>query len=219
MAVFARNYIQACEGYGWEGGPEFNTDIVEMVNKAEKRNARWSQSRFFATLPFLNIRPELYGYILDMFEDRMGRWGVFLYRNPLNFSASGAIFGMGDGVTKTFQLAYSSEVGGRVRMRNAYAIYSPSPTGDGSAIDPPVSIYVNGIAAAGVTIDRDRGLVTFASAPADDAELTWDGEFSHWVRFANDRLPFSIDNRASGEFATNGMVELTEVNPPRDDEL
>ena len=67
-----------------------------------------------------------------------------------------------------------------------------------------------------VTVDHDRGLVTFGAAPANGAVLTWDGEFSHWVRFDMDRMPFSIDSISGDELVTNGTVELIEVNPPEE---
>src|SRR5690606_34963430 len=104
MEVYVRNYIKACEAYGWEGGPEYNTEIVPMQNKAEKRNARWSQSRFFATLPFLNIAASMYDNILNMFDDRKGKWGAFLYRNRLRYQAIDMPFGVGDGTETVFQL-------------------------------------------------------------------------------------------------------------------
>ena len=215
MEAYVRNYIKACEAYGWEGGPEFNTEIIQQMNKAEKRNARWSQSRFFATLPFVNISPESYGEILSMFEDRKGMWGVFLYRNPLNYLVSDLEFGVGDGVQDEFQLVANFRIGNRLSTRNVYAIYLPGDEGtDGEAVPADVTVYVNGVVEAGVTIDHDRGRVLFNTPPAFDAVLTWDGAFSHWVRFNNDRLPFSIDTRSQGEFVTNGMVELIEVNPP-----
>lgn len=213
MEVYVRNYIKACEAFGWEGGPEYNTEIVAMANKAEKRNAQWSQSRFFATVPFLNLSPERYEHVLAMFEDRMGRWGAFLYRNPLRYTADDVEFGVGDGVTTEFQLVAEVQVGLRKRTRNVYAIYIPEEDSTGEAVPSDVIVRVNG-SVTPVSIDHDRGIVTFSSAPSMGAVLTWDGEFSHWVRFANDRLPFSIDNRSGDGFATNGMVELVEVNPP-----
>lgn len=219
MDPYVRNYIRACEGFGWEGGPEFNTEIVQKLNKAEKRNAAWSQSRFFATLPFMNIAPELYGNILGMFEDRMGRWGAFLYRNPLMYRVQAAAFGVGNGAQDEFQLSYVTEVGGRERNRNVYALYVPEHDSNGEAVPSDVTVYVNGIVEPGVLIDFDRGRVLFDTPPANGAVLTWDGEFSHWVRFNNDRLPFSIDNRSADGLVTNGMVEIIEVNPPMASEV
>jgi len=213
MEPYVRNYIKACEAFGWEGGPEYNTEIIAMQNKAEKRNARWSQSRFFATVPFLNLSPERYDSVLAMFEGRMGRWGAFLYRNPLSYTADDVEFGVGDAVKTEFQLVAEVQVGLRKRTRNVYAIYTPEEDSNGDAVPSDVIVRVNGTVTP-VSIDYDRGLVTFSSAPAFGAVLTWEGEFSHWVRFANDRLPFSIDNRSGEGFATNGMIEVVEVNPP-----
>jgi uncharacterized protein (TIGR02217 family) len=215
MEVYVRNYIKECEAYGWEGGPEYNTEIVPIQNKAEKRNARWSQSRFFASLPFMNLRVSRYVNILDMFHDRKGQWGAFLYRNPLGYQAEDMPFGVGNGTQTVFQLAYTTIMAGRETTRNVYALYIPEDDSNGEAVESNVVVYVNGVATP-VTVDHDRGLVTFGAAPANDAALTWDGEFSHWVRFAGDRLPFSVDNISGDELVTNGSVELIEVNPPEE---
>lgn len=215
MEVYVRNYIKECEAYGWEGGPEYSTEVVQMHNKAEKRNARWSQSRFFASLPFMNLRTSRYVNILDMFEDRMGQWGAFLYRNPLRYQAVDMPFGIGDGAETQFQLSYTSIIAGRERRRNVYALYIPEEDSSGEASPSEVVAYVDGVETS-VTVDHDRGIVIFDVAPENGAVLTWDGEFSHWVRFNNDRLPFSIDNISGDELVTNGSVDLIEVNPPEE---
>lgn len=213
MDTHIREYIRACEAYGWEGGPEFNTSITTMVNKGEKRNADWSQSRFFASLPFMNIRQDIYQNILDMFEDRMGRWGAFLYRNPAMHNAVDAVFGEGDGVTDEFQLGVMAGRQGRERFRFVYALYIPEPNSDGEATESTITVYVDDTPTA-VTIDYDRGRIYFDTPPMDGQVLSWTGPYSHWVRFDNDRLPFSIDNRIEEGYALNGSVDLIQVEPP-----
>jgi len=53
--------------------------------------------------------------------------------------------------------------------------------------------------------------VTFASAPANGAALTWTGEFRVQVRFDMDYLHFSIDDIGNDGFANNGSVDIIEV--------
>lgn len=218
METFVRNYIRACEAFGWDGGPEFKTDIVSMVNKAEKRNANWSQPRFFTNLPFNNITQDAFDSIQDMFEDRIGMAGAFLYLNPLRYTVDDHVFGLGDGVQTEFQLAYVSGVGSRIRRRNVYALYVPV-IGTDEAQESDISIRVNDAPTVAVTIDHDRGRVVFDAPPSMGAVLSWSGQFSHWVRFNQDRLPFSIDNKSGGDYVVNGDVEIIEVNPPLASEL
>ena len=214
MTVFAHNYIRTVEAFGWDGGPSYSTEITEMENKGEKRNAKWFQSRLFATLPYQNITQDMCDYIVDMFEDRMGRWGAFLYFNPLRHSVIDHTVGIGDGVTREFQLAYVSSLGGRERRRNVYALYVPASDGT-DADEAPIAIKVNGSGVGGYVIDHDRGKVIFDVAPTIGALITWTGQFSHWVRFDQDRLPFSIDNKSGGKYVVNGDVSIIEVNPPK----
>jgi len=214
MEVYIREYIRACEGFGWEGGPEFSTSIQPMVNKREKRNADWSQSRFFASLPFRNIRPDAYANILEMFEDRMGRWGAFLYRDPASHYADDAQFAVAEAGQTLFQLGIFVGQPGRQRKRNVYALYIPEVASDGDAVESTVLVYVDGVLETGVAIDHDRGTVEFDTPPGDGAVLTWSGMYSVWVRFDQDRLPMSIDNRSSEGYVMNGSVDLLGVPPP-----
>lgn len=200
--AYLRTYIDPCAAYGWNGGPEFNTRIVSFDSGRERRNANWSEARQRYTLPFMNISREAYAAIRNMFQVCRGQLHVFLYRDPLNHTVENAIFGAGDGTETFYQLSKSSMLDGVIYTQNIYAI----PDGE------PVSVFVDGTPfPTGYTIDRDRGTITFDEPPDEDAVLSWSvANFDIWVRFAQDWLPFSIDNVN----AHNGQVELMEMFPP-----
>lgn len=217
MDVYVREYIRSIEAFGWEGGPEFNTAIQPMLNKREKRNAMWSQSRFFASLPFNNILPGQYENILSMFEDRMGRWGAFLYRNRLADFAEDEEFAIGEAGRTTYQLGIKVGRPGRERTIEIHALYVPDLNSDGEASESDITIMVDGTPTSDVTIDHDTGVVEFDSPPGAGAVLTWSGAYSHWVRFDQDELPLSIDNRnggQAGQYLLNGSVDVIGVPPP-----
>lgn len=203
--TYLRAQIEACEAFGWEGGPEFRTRIVEMQNKRERRNADWAEARHRFTLPFQNIDPDRYANIKQMHLVCRGMLHAFLYRDPLDNEADDELFGVGDGTQTTFQLSKLSVIDGVTYQRNVYALPDVTPGFTVTANDSPVSAY---------TLDRDRGLITFDSPPANGSLLRWSGPFLVWVRFNQDWLPFSIDNRGPDGFAHNGTVDLMEVPPP-----
>lgn len=209
---YLRAYIPACEGYGWEGGPEFNTRIVRMSNGRERRNAEWSQPQHFYAVPFSNLTQTQYAPIKQMHLNRRGRWGCFLFRDRLDDYADNEVFAVAAAGQTEFQLAKWSVIEGVVYHNEINAIYLPAD--DGSAESNAITITVNGSTAGAHVIDRDRGIVTFNSSPGDGAILRWTGGFSRWVRFDQDRLPFSIDNKSGDEFVVNGSVELLEQPPP-----
>lgn len=191
-------YLEPCPGYGWEGGPEFNTRIVSLANGRERRNANWSQARRKYSAPFLNISKEAYREILRMFMVCEGMAHAFRFRDELDNTAEDQQFGVGDGTTDTFQLGVVWTADMVPYFRNVYAL-----------VGTPV-IEVNGTPTGSVSIDMDRGLVVFDSPPSPGAVLAWSGEFDVWVRFNDDYLPFTLDNPD----ATNGSVNLIEVPPP-----
>lgn len=195
-------YLQPCPGYGWEGGPTFKTQIVELKSGRERRNAEWARVRHKFTAPFNNISKAAYQNIKQMHLVCRGMLHAFRFRDELDFQATNEQFGTGNGTRRDFQLSKITTLDGVSYTREVFAL---------AAV--PV-ITVNGTPTTAFAVNTRTGKVTFDTAPANNAVLRWTGEFDIWVRFSTDDLPFSIDNVD----AVNGSVSLLEVAPPDEDE-
>lgn len=190
-------YLGPCAGYGWTGGAEFQTRIVEQQGGRTRRNANWSQARHRYTAPFNNISKDAYREVKKMHLVCMGQLHSFRHRDVLDFEADSEVFAVGDGLKTVFQLSKYSTISGLTYQREIYALPSkPSFTANGSPSTPSVNLRT--------------GEATFTEAPASGVILRWSGVFDIWVRFAQDFLPFSLDNPN----ATNGQVDLIEDDPP-----
>lgn len=118
---------------------------------------------------FLELQ-SLVGFI----NARRGRYDDFLYQDPRDYIATAQSFGVGDGVTKTFAIVRSfgsflEPVGG-VNTAGAVISVAGTPTA--------------------VTWDSTLSSVTFATAPAFGAALTWTGQFYFRCRFEKDEITF-----------------------------
>ena len=194
-------YLQPCPVYGWQGGPAFKTQIVEMVSGRERRNAMIAEARHQFQAPFVNITREAYRNIKQMHLVCRGMLHCFKFRDELDYQADNEVFAQGDGSETTFQLRKISQIDGVSYTRNTYVI------------NPGSVIRVNGTPTS-VTVDEDRGLVTFGAPPAGGAVLSGDWTFDVWVRFNQDYLPFSLDAANGSERFANGTIDLIEVPPP-----
>src|SRR5688500_1287290 len=219
MYAYVRSFISTCEAFGWEGGPNANTRILSLRNKAESRNANWDQSQHQFTVPFNNIKQPLYVPIKKMHLNRRGAWGCFLYRDRLDSTADDDVFATAETGEDTFQLAKLSEIDGVDYFRIVDALYSPDPSSPGEALPSSITVYVDGTPTSAYTIDNDTGIIVFDTPMAGGELLSWSGQFSMWVRFQNDYLPFSIDNRSSGDFIVNGAISLLQMPPPKTGEI
>lgn len=205
--AYHRAYIQQCEAFGWAGGPEFRTTINEMRGGRERRNADWSQARHKFTVPYQNISDDGWSAVATMFYVCRGQLDCFLYRDRLNSQAQNTLFGVGTGALQTFQLSTLwNLMPGVSYQRDVYAL--PDDPDD-------LVVTINGTPTTAFSIDRDRGLITFNTAPANGAVLRWSGTFDIWVRFNTDWLPASIDNlRGADSKAINMQIELIECAAP-----
>lgn len=190
--------IEACPGFGFTGGPEFQTNIRALQNGRENRNADWSVTRHRYSVPFSNISDEAYANVKRVFLVVRGQAHTFLHKDWGDFEAVDEVFAVGDGTTGPYQLRKVSvaDVGEYDRI-----ITKPKAG---------VVVKKNGVVSA-ATIDTETGLVTMGAAAAPGTILTWTGEFYVHVRFNSDQLPFSLDNRMGSGFANNGSIELIEV--------
>lgn len=194
-------YLEPCPGYGWQGGPSFQTQVVQMVSGRENRNAQHDNVRHQFSAPFPNITKEAYMNIKQMHLVCKGMLRAFKFRDELDYQAANESFGVGNGTRTVFQLCKISTISGVSYQRNVYAI-------EGAPV-----IRVNGTVATPI-VDKDRGTVTFSSAPANGAALTWTGTFGVWVRFNQDYLPFSINAGNGVIHYADGTVDLLEVSAP-----
>jgi hypothetical protein len=110
-----------------------------------------------------------------------GGAGLFLFTDPVDNSVTGAQFGIGDGTSTKFQLS-----------RNIFGSVDIIQNLNGA-----VQVYVGGTLTTPSSISA-TGVVTFSSAPANAAVLTWTGQFRFLCRFAEDTVDstrsFSISN-------------------------
>ena len=196
-------YIEECPAYGWQGGGEFKTTVEEMANGRENRNADWANIRHQYQMSFLNITKEAYRNIKQLHMVARGRLHCFKHRDQLDYQADNEVFAIGDGATTSFQLIKQSSIDGISYQRPVYVLDTRPGIGEATVIT------ANNVPASPF-IDEDRGIVTFSVAPANGVVLRWSGTFAVWVRFAQDYLPFSLDNPD----ATNGQVDLIEMPPP-----
>lgn len=197
--------IDACETFGWSGGPEFNTRIKVLANGRERRNANWTQARHRYALPFQNISADQYAAIRNMFQVCMGMLHAFQYVDPLDNYADNEVFGIATGSPTEYQLSKLSVVDAVTYQREVYALtVMPTFTANNTPFVP-------------TSVDLDRG-TAIINRPNGQV-LRWTGHFLVWVRFNQDWLPMSIDNRRGGnDYARNGQVELIELPPPEVEE-
>jgi uncharacterized protein (TIGR02217 family) len=196
--MFYSIQIAAVPGFGWTGTPEFSTNIQKLANGREKRNGDWAVVRHTYSPAYKNISIAAYLAIKDVFLVMRGSLHTFLHKDWADYSATNAQFDTADGVKTVYQLAKISALGGGTYTR----IITKPAAG--------VIIYVNGVATTAVVSQLD-GSVTFASPPAEGAVLSWTGNFFIQVRFDADTMPFTIDDKNSTGFFTNGTLDLIEV--------
>lgn len=208
--MYLTRFIPVCEGFGWTGAPGFHTRIVVLANGRERRNADWAQERNRYTVPFANVSAADYASIRQMFQVCRGMAHAFLFWDRLDDTADEEVFAIADG-SLGYQLTKNSILDAVVYRRTVHALYTPAA--DGSAVPATPIITADGAPIA-VTVDYDRGIVYPTVAPAPGAVLRWSGRFAVWVRFDQDDLPWSIDNRRGPGFAHNGQVVLMELPPP-----
>ena len=157
---------------------------------------QWSYPRYRYTLSFEVLRN--YGSYAEwqtlegFYSQMITSPGIFQYNDVDDQSATNMQFGTGDGTTTVFQLTRS--LGGIV-----CPVFCTTGTPE---------IYSNGtLVASGYSINS-YGQVTFTTAPASGAVLTWTGTFNWYCRFENQSQKFS--KFASGFRSLDQLVFSTE---------
>ena len=107
--------------------------------------------------------------LVGFYNARGGPFDSFLFQDVDDCTAAAEPFGVGNGTLRTFQLLRSM----------------------GGFVEPVDAVAAGAVIKVGSTVTAvtfSGGLVTFASAPAAAAALTWSGTFYRRVRFDGDKL-------------------------------
>lgn len=176
--------IAAMPGLAWSVGkvPEFNSKTQISVGNSELRASFTQYPRWRWTLRYTWLlggsASAAFETLAAFFLSRRGSYDSFLYTDPTDSSVTDQSFGTGTGSQTAFQL-YRGLGGFLEPVYNVNAI---------------TNVKVNGTPTALYT--QSGGVITFNSAPANGAALTWTGTYYWRVRFLEDIANFA-------EFANN----------------
>lgn len=116
-----------------------------------------------------------YQSLLGFFNSRGGSLESFLWQDPDDNAVTDQAFGTGDGATTVFRLG-----------RTLGGAYEPVSATSGTPVIKKAGVTQT--VTTDYTLDANAGTVTFTTAPAVAAALTWSGSYLRRVRFESDSM-------------------------------
>lgn len=191
------------------GGPERRTEIVTLANGFEERNTPWAHGRrrYDAGMGLRSL--DDVATLIAFFEARQGQLIGFRWKNWADFQSclpsqavdcDDQLIAVGDETTTQFQLVKTYRSGDVSYVR---PISKP--------VAGSVRVSVGGVPiedAIGYGVDYATGVLTFAHAPDEGAEVRAGFEFDVPVRFDTDVILTSMSNFQAGEVPDVPVVEV-----------
>jgi len=188
--------------------PEFSTNVIVTASGHERRNSLWSDARMnFEVGPGIRSEQEL-GTLIAFFRARPGAAKGFRLSDPFDFSSNGMtgqpsstdqLLGVGDGNRAGYDLIKNYGDGAEPQSRRITRVRLETLTISVGGTQTTDWVYEEG------------GRITFAAAPAQDAEIRAGFLFDVPVRFAEDRLDVTGANFSAGEAPSVPLVEIREA--------
>lgn len=173
--------------------PTWSTAVKTAASGSEVRASWYSGPRYSfkvnhpALRDFSSVTLSPYGselaQLIAFFHGRRGKYGFFFFYDPNDNAAATETIATGDGSTTTFQLTRTVSKGTPYAyLEPVYALWNN-----------PTSLTVGGVAkTAGTDYSvAPWGVITFTTAPASGAAITWSGTFLFVCRFDTDTLDFA----------------------------
>jgi len=195
--------------FGSVGGPERRTEVVQLANGFEERNTPWAHSRrrYDAGVGMRSL--DDIETLISFFEARRGQLHGFRWKDWSDYKSCvpskdpgfrDCVIGIGDGVTKVFQLAKTYRSGDQ-----GYARPITKPVADTVRAGFDVAELVQGVH---FEVDTVTGLMTFTDAPDLGVEVSAGFEFDVPVRFDTDSIQTSVASFQAGDAPAVPVVEI-----------
>lgn len=178
--------------YGFEGGPEYATDVTDLENGFEERDSGWNYAKHKYSASFGDIDDDRRDFIITVFHACRGRRHSFLFKDWNDFAVENMPIDVLPGTSDPIQLYITYSWGDAYTVRPI------------QAIKEAVVLDEDGTEVPG-TLDLFTGIFT-PSIPWTAEQYRWTGEFYVWVRFDADYNSMTINNWR----ANTAMVELVE---------
>lgn len=160
--------------------PTWSTVVHSTASGKEQRGGFYSRPYYRWVVSFSVLRQAVafaeYQSLIGFYNARQGRLDSFLYSDPTDNAVVAENFGTGDGTATAFQLK-------RAVGTSSESIFD---------LNGAPLIYIAGVLKTVVTHYNisATGLVTFVTAPAAAAALTWTGAYYFRCRFEADSAEF-----------------------------
>lgn len=181
-------------GYGFQGGPQWNTISNPLRSGRERRMKAWSMPKYRFTANYATFSDAEKEELLGAFMAAAGSFASFRFRDWNDFKAIDQIIGVGDGTSTPMQLVRNYFFGSAVMTRPITLPLNPVVLDDDDQV-------------IDVTVDPLTGIATPATNWPNGKVLRWNGKFDTRVHFASDFNPFTSQ---SPDIRTC-TVELEEV--------
>ena len=195
--------------FGSVGGPERRTEVVTLANGYEERNTPWAHSRrrYDAGIGMRSL--DDIETLIGFFEARRGQLYGFRWKDWSDYKSClpskeaeyrDQLIAWGDGHTKVFQLTKTYKSGEFTYVRPVQKPVAGS-----------VKIGLQGdqlIETIDYEVDTATGMISFADAPAEGADITAGFEFDVPVRFDTDRIATSVASFRAGDAPNVPVVEV-----------
>ncbi len=180
--------------YGFEGGPEYSNEVVDLENGFEHIDSAWNYPRHRYSASFGNIPDEDRDYIISVFHTCKGRRHYFKFKDWNDYKAIDEPLQVQAGTTNPVQLY-------KTYQPNGWPAWTVRPI---QAFLSATIKTLGGATVAGI-LDTETGIFT-PSSPWLSGTHTWSGEFYVWVRFDADYNAMTINSWR----ANTAKVELVE---------
>ena len=179
---------------GFQGGPEFRTQIDELQNSDEYRNKDWVYPRHRYSAEFGLFNDDDRRDLVAAIWVSAGAHGTFRFKDWNDYQAENEPIATVAGTMTPVQLVKVYTFGGTSFVRPVQLIVRAAVTRDG-------------LTAVAGTYSDTTGLFTPSSNWVAGAH-TWSGEFDVLVRFANDYNPLTARHR-NARVTTIDLIEVT----------
>lgn len=184
--------------FGSETGSAYNTKVIRTQNGFTRRKILWAAPLGRFSVAYKSLRPAQRDLVIRVHHVCQGRAIGFRFRDPNDYTAINEPLGIATGAEQNVQLIKTYRFG-------THSVSKPIK----KPVPATIKVFADGVQIP-ATVDGTTGIVTFTAA--EDAVITWSGEFDKPVCFAEDDLGWSIDTKEGGvDRLTSTSCDLEEI--------